>query len=293
MRNQRQISKWLGGTLNFLFYPCLLAVILIVLRIFAISSFKIPSDSMSPAIQPGDVILVDKCTKGARLFDLRAALDDRPVDIHRMPGWRNYKRDDILVFNFPYREQRWDSIVLDVMKYYVKRCVGLPGDTLEIRNGYYRISGIQGNVGYLMAQKQIAELPDSGTAVVMPSFPWSKKLKWTIKEFGPLPIPEKGQSVQMDSTSWLFYRQLVGWEQRQRLHINENGCVYLGDSLIHEYRFRENYYFVAGDNAYNSQDSRYWGLLPESFIVGRAVRIWKSTDATGGMRWNRILKKIE
>ena len=68
----------------------------------------------------------------------------------------------------------------------------------------------------------------------------------------------------------------------------------MGDSLIQEYCFRENYYFVAGDKADNSQDSRYWGLLPEPFIVGRAWRIWKSEDRNNGnIRWNRIWKKVE
>ena len=55
----------------------------------------------------------------------------------------------------------------------------------------------------------------------------------------------------------------------------------------------ENYYFVGGDNALNSQDSRYWGLLPEPFIVGRAWRIWKSVDEDGRIRWERVLRKIE
>ena len=70
--------------------------------------------------------------------------------------------------------------------------------------------------------------------------------------------------------------------------------MYLGDSLIQEYRFMENYYFMGGDNMENSKDSRYWGLLPEPYIVGVATRIWKSVYAsTGEMRWNRVMKEIE
>lgn len=75
--------------------------------------------------------------------------------------------------------------------------------------------------------------------------------------------------------------------------MDEQGRILLGDSLIREYRFQENYYFVAGDKAENSQDSRYWGLLPEPFIVGRAVRIWKSVEPDEDTRWDRIWKKIE
>ena len=58
--------------------------------------------------------------------------------------------------------------------------------------------------------------------------------------------------------------------------------------------FRKNYYFVGGDNVLYSQDSRYWGLLPEEYIVGRAIRIWKSVDKdTDEFRWNRLMKRIE
>ena len=64
--------------------------------------------------------------------------------------------------------------------------------------------------------------------------------------------------------------------------------------MIRNYRFKENYYFMTGDKVMNSQDSRYWGLLPEPFIVGKAVRVWKSVDrGTDEIRWKRILKQIE
>lgn len=288
------LKKWFDRLTNAAFYLCVLAAIYTLLQVFVVTSFNIPSDSMSPTLLPGDYILVDKCSGGARLFNLSDAVDGKEVEIRRMPGWRRYRRNDVLVFNFPY-PGRWDSIAFDVMKYYVKRCVAVPGDTLEIRKGHYKIAGYKGDIGYLPAQEAIALLPDSGAiGVQMETFPWKKEWGWTVKEFGPLPVPAKGQVVRIDSTSWPLYKQLIGWEQRKKLRIDGDGCVYLGDSLIREYRFRENYYFVAGDKADNSQDSRYWGLLPEPFIVGRAWRIWKSEDrVTGALRWNRFGKKIE
>ncbi|MCR6508903.1 signal peptidase I [Bacteroides sp. KH569_7] len=293
-KKQGSMRTWLERLTNIAFGVCVLVVVYCVLQVFVVTSFKIPSDSMSPTLLPGDYVLVDKCSAGARLFDVLDAVEGKEVDIHRLPGWRKFRRDDVLVFNFPYQPGRWDSIAFDVMRYYVKRCVAVPGDTLAIRKGYYRIAGHGGNIGFLPAQKSIAMLPDSGaTGVQMETFPWDKRLGWTVKEFGPFPVPARGQTVGMDSTSWRLYRQLVGWEQKKRLRIDAEGHVFLGDSLIHEYRFRENYYFVAGDKAENSQDSRYWGLLPEPFIVGRAVRIWKSVEPDEDTRWDRIWKKIE
>ena len=289
------VKKWLGRLTNTTFYLCVLAAAYTLLQVFALTSFKIPSDSMATTLLPGDYVLVDKCSGGARLFNVFDAVSGKEVDIRRVPGWRKFRRNDVLVFNFPYQKGRWDSIAFDVMKYYVKRCVAVPGDTLEIRKGHYKIAGYKGNVGYLPAQEAIALLPDSGAmGVQMETFPWKKEWGWTVKEFGPLPVPAKGQMVRMDSTSWLLYKQLIEWEQRKKLRIDRDGCAYLGDSLIQEYRFRENYYFVAGDKADNSQDSRYWGLLPEPFIVGRAWRLRKSEDrVTGALRWNRFGKKIE
>ena len=214
--------RWLGRLTNAAFYLCLLAAGYCVLHVFAVVSFRIPSDSMSPALLPGDYILVDKCSGGARLFDLSGALEGKDVEIYRVPGWRRYRRDDVLVFNFPYRPGSWDSIAFDVMRYYVKRCVAVPGDTLEIRNGRYRIAGHEGNVGYLPSQEAMALLPDSGAAgVQMETFPWNKDWGWTVKEFGPLPVPAKGQVVEMDSVSWLLYRQPVGWEQKKEI---AHGC---------------------------------------------------------------------
>jgi len=99
--------------------------------------------------------------------------------------------------------------------------------------------------------------------------------------------------VAMDSTAMKLYRKLIEWEQK-KLMTREGNKVYLGDSLIQEYRFKENYYFVGGDYMENSKDSRYWGLLPEPYIVGVATRIWKSVDkSTGKIRWDRVMKKIE
>ena len=86
---------------------------------------------------------------------------------------------------------------------------------------------------------------------------------------------------------------LITWEQKKRLAVTENG-VSLGDSLITEYTFKENYYFMGGDNLDNSNDSRYWGLVPETYMVGVATRIWKSVNPNdGSWNLNRFWKKIE
>lgn len=291
---KKYISTFLLKLADICFWLCMAAAIYVVLQVFVVASFRIPSDSMTPALVPGDCILVDKLSGGARLFDIFDAVEGKDVRIRRMPGWRDFRRGDVLVFNFPYRKGHWDSIAFDVMKYYVKRCIAVPGDTVEIRGGWYRVRGLDQTLGNAAAQREIAQLPDSGApGVVMETYPWDKRLGWTVKEFGPLAVPRRGQTVRMDSTTCRLYRTLVGWEQKCPLHTDREGHVRLGDSLITHYTFCENYYFVGGDKAMNSQDSRYWGLLPEPFVVGRAWRVWKSVDAVGNMRWERVMKKVE
>ena len=261
-----------------LFCLCLLVVILIVLQVFVVTSFKIPSDSMEPSLLAGDCILVDKCSGGARLFNVLDAVEKKEVKIQRMSGWRNYQRNDVLVFNFPY-PGRWDSIALDVMLYYVKRCIAMPGDTLEIRNTHYRVSGFDGIAGNVQAQEELDELISSGMTeergLVLKSFPDGGCNGWTISEFGPLYIPAKGSVVGMNPETRLLYRNVIEWEQKKKLTLHGDS-VLLGDSVIHNYRFCENYYFVSGDKMVNSKDSRYWGLLPEPFIVGRAWLVWNA-----------------
>jgi signal peptidase I len=280
--------------LNLFLIACAAFILLEVVQVFCVTSFKIPSDSMEPALLAGDNILVDKLAGGARLFDVPAALRKEAVTIHRLSGWGRWERNDVLVFNFPYPiGNRRDTIAFDVMKYFVKRCIALPGDTVEICGGYYRVRGYAGALGNQEAQRRLSLLPDTTKQVVMRSYPKYKPLGWSIKEFGPLPVPARGQTVKMDSVTYRLYRTLIAWEQQRRVRTDSTGQILLGDSVITAYRFRENYYFLAGDRVENSQDSRYWGLLPEPFVVGRATRIWKSTDReTGAVRWSRIFKKI-
>ncbi|RGV51253.1 signal peptidase I [Bacteroides intestinalis] len=290
------IKKWSKIVVNIVYGCCIIAIILLLIQIFMFTSFKIPSDSMEPSLLAGDYIWVNKCSKGARLFNVLDAIDKKPVTIHRMPGWRSFKRNDILVFNLPYPD-RWDSITFDVMKYYVKRCVALPGDTFEIRNGRYHVRNCKDILGNLSSQEYLLSLLESGRAkeqgLVTRCYPYSGLLGWNVRDFGPLYIPAKGDTIFMTPKTKLVYRNLIEWEQKTKLQLRGD-TVLLGDSAIWSYCFRENYYFVAGDKVLNSRDSRYWGLLPEPFIVGKAIRIWKSVDwDTNEIRWDRILKKVE
>ena len=275
------------------FGVCVLAVVWVLLQVTSLASFRIPTDSMQPALHPGDNILVNKSIMGARIFNIWDAAEEKEVEMHRLPGLGKVKRNDVLVFHYPYPHKN-DSLSMHLLKYYVKRCIALPGDTMGITQGHYYIKGINEPIGNIEAQKRIERLrKEDARGIVMNTYPWDKYIDWTIQNFGPLHVPARGQKVVMDSTAVKLYRNLIEWEQKEKLTF-QGKEVFLGDSLIREYRFQENYYFMGGDYMENSKDSRYWGLLPEPYIVGVATRIWKSVDnSTGRIRWDRVMKKIE
>ena len=289
----KRLKRWADRLLNCL-VACGMALILwMLLQVTILATFRIPTDSMQPILQPGDNIWVNKTIMGARIFNIWEVAEEKEVEIHRLPGLRKVKRNDVLVFHYPYPHKN-DSLSMHLLKYYVKRCIALPGDTMGIRSGHYYIKGIDEPIGNIQAQKRIARLDKEDVrGIVMDAYPWDKYMNWTIWDFGPLHVPSAGQTVAMDSIAVKLYRNLVEWEQKKKLTY-QGKKVFLGDSVIREYRFRENYYFVGGDNMENSKDSRYWGLLPEPYIVGVATRIWKSVDrSTGKIRWDRVMTKIE
>ena len=142
----KRLKKITDCLLSVAFYICILIIGWLVLQTTCFTTFTIPSDSMAPTLQAGDRILVNKWIMGTRIFNIWDALEGKEVKIHRLPGVGKVKRNDVLVFNFPYPAKK-DSLAMDVMLYYVKRCIALPGDTLEIRNGFYRIRGVEEKLG--------------------------------------------------------------------------------------------------------------------------------------------------
>ncbi|MBE6274646.1 MAG: signal peptidase I [Bacteroides sp.] len=289
---KKKWEKIIYWGLFIIILPDLVYLLLLGVEVTSVSSFKIPTESMVPTLIPGDNIYVNKWIMGGRIFDVEESFHQQ-VEISRLPGIRKLKRNDVIVFNDPY-PYRSDTMYMDIKRYYIKRCIALPGDTLEIRNGYFRVNGTDEPLGNAEAQEAISRLkgvPEE--RVAFNAFPHSDLFGWTIKEFGPYHIPQAGMTVPMDSLTATLYHKLIRWEQKKPVTWPD-GKVMLGDSLIHEYTFKENYYFTAGDNGIYSRDSRYWGPVPEPFIVGVASRIWKSVDKyTGEWRSDRFLKTIQ
>jgi signal peptidase I len=245
---------------------------------------------MAPGLIGGDNVMIFKPLIGARLFNLFTSIRGEQVKIYRMPGFRKIRRNDVVVFNYPYPKD-WNKIEMHIMKYYVKRCIGLPGDSLEIRNGFYQVKGLDMPLGNVESQQKVATREDPSFAEdIYRTVPQDSLMDWNIKDFGPLYIPKKGDVLPLNRVHCLLYKKLMEWEQGNMLEYKDSLC-YLNGQMIDSYCFQKNYYFVAGDRVEDSRDSRYWGLLPEEYIVGKAWIIWKSTDPrTAKFRWERFLK---
>ena len=115
----KRVLKNVDGLLNLFLGIAFLLLVRFLLQTTTFVSFRIPTDSMQPALLPGDNILVNKWMMGARIFDIWEAAENKEVNIHRLPGVGKVKRGDVLVFHFPY-PHRDDSLSMHLLKYYVK-----------------------------------------------------------------------------------------------------------------------------------------------------------------------------
>ena len=241
---------------------------------------------------------------------------------------------------------------VDRRENYVKRCVGLPGQTLEIRDGIIYLDGVQNKQPDAVQTNYIVTLlrpiPESlrekiglnlqdlepkdnkpGTHIIPLTeqareilagqtgivgeikhyecsveesewlFPQNKNTKWTIDNYGPIWIPAKGETVQIDLENLPFYERIIKVYEGNDLKVERDGTILINGQKADSYTFRMDYYWMMGDNRQNSADSRFWGYVPEDHIVGRPVFIWLSLDQDkkwgqkGKIRWNRLFRSVK
>ena len=260
-------------------------------RIFIIDQFVIPSDSMYPALHPGDRVWVNKLIAGARLYECLDSAGSSTLRSWRTRGMRRIARNDILIFNYPINDGR---IAFKINYVYAKRCIALPGDSICAVNGYYRNNRYPHILGDKRAQDYLNSIPDSTLDEgIKYTLPYSyDRYPWNIRNFGPVYVPRKGDVMTLNSESVIFYSQLLEFETGKRITIDHSKVLADGTPLNYHV-FKHNYYFTAGDNVMNSSDSRYWGFVPEEYITGiiYVIPFSKNKD-TDYFRWDRIFKAI-
>ncbi len=130
-------------------------------------------------------------------------------------------------------------------------------------------------------------------------FPHIKSLSWSQDNFGPIYIPKAGATVKLNLKTLPFYKQIIkNYENNDLQVVGEN--IYINQQKADSYTFRQDYYFMIGDNRHNSLDSRYWGYVPYDHVLGKPVMVWFSWDANSptwgeklkSIRWDRLFTTV-
>ncbi|MBR8316551.1 signal peptidase I [Burkholderia dolosa] len=212
---------WLEYTASF--FPVILAVF--VVRSFVVEPFKIPSGSMVPTLQVGDFILVNKFEYGLRM----------PITNTKITQGSPLERGDVVVFRYP-KDESVD---------YIKRVIGLPGDTVAYQDKQLTING-----------QPVPETP-------LPDYFDDERQNYA-KQFEET-IGNKKNAILNNPAVPPFVMGAYDYPYRDNCTYNSRGVIC---------KVPPGHYFMMGDNRDNSADSRYWGFVPDKNIVGRAFFIW-------------------
>ena len=152
---------------------------------------------------------------------------------------------------------------------------------------------VKGLSGVVSLEPDLETWPSADTYGI---FPFSPDYRWTRDYFGPLWIPKKGETVELDTDTLPLYERIITAYEKKDLKVNPEGIIFIDGKEAYSYTFEQDYYFMMGDNRHNSLDSRYWGFVPEDHIVGRPAVIWLSTNRNAkfpkNIRWRRFLKFV-
>ena len=342
--------------------------------------YTIPTSSLEKSLLVGDFLFVSKFHYGARvpmttiaapmvhdtipIIKTRSYLNKKQLPFlaelpyTRLPGFQKIKRNEIVCFNWPvdtfknmYYTDKYYYKPIDKKTNYVKRAVGIAGDTLEVINGYVYINGEKNQLperaklqfSYLVQPKKNKFNPkvminnyditdrfgpinsnytykffgisdasleklkkdtnvewikkDTLTKGVKdPSvFPQNPSYNWNNDFFGPVYIPKEGATIEINKDNIPIYERLIKIYEDNDLYMQDDN-IYINGVKTNQYTFKQDYYWLMGDNRSNSQDSRSWGFVPFDHVVGKPVFKWLSIDYNAKgfnkIRWDRMFTTV-
>jgi len=262
-------------------------IVAFLLKTFVIEAFRIPSGSMENTLLIGDFLLVNKLAYGLKT-PRYVPLTNLAIPSFSFPRFGTVRRGDVIVFEYPVKHSEADG---EGPVYYIKRCIGIPGDTVSIRSGHVKVDSRE-----VIPPTQAKSSALDGTARRGYDLSAGASMDESGVDFGPTIVPKRGDVIPLTRAT---APQWAGFIEREHHHvrIDLSGSTFIDGIAISKYTVEGNYYFVLGDNRGNSLDSRSWGFVPEENIVGEALMIywsWDPGDPGGGMidagkiRWSRI-----
>lgn len=257
-----------------------------------IQGSRIPTGSMMNTIMIGDQVMVNKLA-----YDLSTP-KNIPYTNFRLPHYTinlfgDPERNDIVVFEYPGdRDELYD----EEYENYVKRCVGTPGDKIEIKDRVLFVNGNQFQIPKKIRYARIETYPKG--RVDQNIFP--KNYNWDGDNYGPITVPKKGDILEISSENIEMYRKMINLDYGKEVVKISGSKVYINGVETNFYTVKEDQYFMIGDNQDNSSDSRFWGFVPRKNVIGKPLFVYFSWDSDipfsefgkllGSIRWDRIGK---
>lgn len=291
MSKKQPTSLSIRRFLRLLFLAALLAFFS---KIFFAEAYRIPTSSMENTLFAGDYVIVNKLFYGPKTPEI---LPFTSIEIPSLtfPMISSIDRNEILVFEYP---NILKNNIIDDKANYIKRCVALPGDTLNIINRKLFVNGkdLKNPLTIKFSRKQSRMFGVPNKSI----FP--NDSDWNEDNYGPLLIPQKGDKIKISSRNLNRWIDVIKYENSGSEISLVNNDLYINSELINEYIFQKDYYFFLGDNRDESFDSRYWGFVPEEMIIGKPLLVYWSIDQGEGaikqksfwesIRWERIGTKV-
>ena len=414
-------KTWFGEWINALLFAVIAATLV---HNYFIQPYIIPTGSLEKTLLIGDFLFVSKFHYGARtptsavsfpmvhdtipIIKTRSYLKKPQLPYFRLPGFQEVQRNEIVVFSWPadtvrkfFVKEKGIKKPIDKKSNYVKRCVGIPGDTLEIINGFVHINGIQNKLperartqyshfGYNKKGVSSKMLLDNGYknftrkyrienitqesyealvpyilgrisndinnfVVITPSaglpprllgklrlrakelldvqkeltltlkeaqelqekgildsivrkitktktansnfFPNEIPYDWNEDNFGPILIPKSGMTIELNESNLPLYKKIIREYENNTL-TKKGSSLFINGKEATKYTFKKDYYWMMGDNRHRSEDSRYWGYVPDDHILGKPILIWFSIDGINDgiknwkIRWDRLMTTV-
>ena len=271
----------------------LLLIFALILKAFVIDAFKIPTGSMKDTLLEGDFILVNKIAYSIST-PYQIPFWGKKLARTELISTGTPEFNDVVAFEIPADYYDPGSENYSVL---IKRIIGLPGDTIEIKNQELFIN----NIKYRTPSYIKINLNESPIETVNKNlFPY--KNKWSLENYGPIVIPKKGMTVEINSNNILLWQNAINVDYGEKIISVEGTVVNFSHQPIREYTFKKDYYFVLGDNRKNSIDSRYFGYIPQDWIIGKAFMIYWSqipvqssgiSDYFSSIRFSRLMQSIQ